>query len=91
MNVVQEAITAGKPVLLENIGEFIDSGLNSVLERNIIKQKEVHYIKLGEGLIEYNNDFRFYITTCLSNPHYLPETAVMVNFQKISFITLMIV
>ena len=79
MRVVQDAITAGKPVLLENIGEFIDSGLNSVLERNIIKKnKGMHYIKFGDELIEYHNDFRFYITTCLSNPHYLPETAVMV-------------
>ena len=85
MKVVEAAIIAGKPVLLENIGESIDSGLNSVLERNIIKQKGVHYIKFGDGLIEYNNDFRFYITTCLRNPHYYPETAVMVILQVIYF------
>lgn len=79
MNIVKDAITKGKPVLLENIGETIDSGFNSILERNIIKQKGTHFIKFGDALIEYNNDFRFYITTCMRNPHYLPETAVMVT------------
>lgn len=76
---MENAITTGKPVLLENVGETIDSGFNSILERNIIKQKGSQMIKFGDGLIEYNNNFRFYITTCLKNPHYLPETAVMVT------------
>lgn len=79
MQIVEDAITKGKPVLLENVGETLDSGFNSILERNIIKQKGIHLIKFGDTLIEYNNDFRFYITTCMRNPHYLPETAVMVT------------
>lgn len=79
MKTVEFAITTGKPVLLENVGETLDSGFNSILERNIIKQKGRHLIKFGDTLIEYNNDFRFYITTCMRNPHYLPETAVMVT------------
>lgn len=79
MRALEQAITAGKPVLLENIGETIDSGFNSILERNIIKQKGTHLIKFGDGLIEYNNNFRFYITTCMRNPHYLPETSVLVT------------
>jgi dynein heavy chain, axonemal len=79
MKLLEQAIISGKPVLLENIGESIDSGFNSILERNIIKQKGTHLIKFGDGLIEYNNNFRFYITTCMRNPHYLPETAVMVT------------
>lgn len=36
-------------------------------------------IRLGENVIEYNHDFRFYITTKLSNPHYLPEVATKVT------------
>lgn len=79
MKIVENAITTGKPVLLENVGETIDSGFNPILERNIIKQKGRHLIKFGDSLIDYNNGFRFYITTCLRNPHYLPETAVMVT------------
>lgn len=79
MKIVERAITSGQPVLLENVGETIDSGFNSILERNIIKQKGKHLIKFGDALIEYSNDFRFYMTTCMRNPHYLPETAVMVT------------
>lgn len=79
MRVIENAIISGKPVLLENVGGTIDSGFNGILEKNIIKQKGNQMIKFGDGLIEYNNNFRFYITTCLKNPHYLPETAVMVT------------
>ena len=40
-------------------------------------------IKLGDKEVEYNQDFKFYITTKLSNPHYTPEIATkttIVNF-----------
>jgi len=36
-------------------------------------------IRLGETVIEYSKDFRFYITTKLRNPHYLPEVATKVS------------
>ena len=36
-------------------------------------------IRLGESVIEYSRDFRFYITTKLRNPHYLPELATKVS------------
>lgn len=40
-------------------------------------------IRLGDKEVEYNEDFRFYITTKLSNPHYPPEISTkttIVNF-----------
>ena len=40
-------------------------------------------MRLGDKEVEYNPDFRFYITTKLSNPHYAPEIstkACIVNF-----------
>jgi len=36
-------------------------------------------LRLGDSTIEYSSDFRFYITSKLRNPHYLPETAVKVT------------
>lgn len=36
-------------------------------------------IRLGDATIEYSADFRFYITTKMRNPHYLPEVAVKVT------------
>jgi dynein heavy chain len=41
-------------------------------------------IKLGDSHIEYNKDFKFYITTKLSKPHFAPEICVkvtMLNFM----------
>ena len=43
----------------------------------------VNIMKLGDKEVEYNPDFRFYITTRLSNPHYTPEIStktLIVNF-----------
>merc|ERR1719473_2139141 len=36
-------------------------------------------IKLGEATIEYSPKFKFYMTTKLRNPHYLPEVSVKVT------------
>lgn len=40
-------------------------------------------IRLGDKEVEYNPEFKFYITTKLSNPHYTPEISTktaIVNF-----------
>lgn len=39
----------------------------------------VKCIRLGENIIEYSDDFRFYVTTKLRNPHYLPELSTKVT------------
>lgn len=39
----------------------------------------VECIRLGDATIEYSDQFRFYITTKLRNPHYLPEVSVKVT------------
>ena len=36
-------------------------------------------LRLGENTIEYNEEFRLYITTKLRNPHYLPEVSTKVS------------
>lgn len=41
------------------------------------------YIKMGDKLLPYNNNFRFFITTKIRNPYYAPEIftmATVVNF-----------
>ena len=42
------------------------------------------YIRIGDAPIEYSPEFRFYVTTKLSRPHYSPEVCVnvtMLNFM----------
>lgn len=84
VRVLENAITFGTPVLLENITEDIDASLDPILIKNVFKSQGVWYLKLGEHVLEYSFDFRFFITTRLRNPHYLPEIAVkvtLVNFM----------
>jgi dynein heavy chain len=41
-------------------------------------------LKLGDAIIEYDKDFKFYMTTKLRNPHYLPEVSTkvtLINFM----------
>ncbi|XP_010001540.1 PREDICTED: dynein heavy chain 3, axonemal [Chaetura pelagica] len=75
---LENSIQLGTPVLLEDIGEELDAFLEPILLKLTFKQQGVIYMKLGENIIEYSKDFRFYITTRLRNPHYLPEVAVKV-------------
>ncbi|XP_037881601.1 dynein heavy chain 3, axonemal [Glossina fuscipes] len=79
MQVLELCITYGTPVLIENVGETLDSNLTPILEKNVIKHKGGYVIKCGDQMIEYNSNFRLYITTCLRNPHYSPEIMVMVT------------
>ncbi|XP_050560797.1 dynein axonemal heavy chain 3 isoform X1 [Spodoptera frugiperda] len=77
--VLENAIQLGFPVMLENIRETLDALLEPVLLRNVFRSGGVDCLKLGDNILEYNHNFRFYITTRLSNPHYLPEVAVKVT------------
>lgn len=45
----------------------------------ILTSGGVECIRLGETVIEYSSDFKFFITTKLRNPHYMPELATKVS------------
>ncbi|RVE49566.1 hypothetical protein evm_005794 [Chilo suppressalis] len=84
VRVLENAIQMGLPVIMENIREQLDAVLEPILLRNIFRSGGIDCLKLGDNILEYNHSFRFYITTRLSNPHYLPEVAVkvtMLNFM----------
>ncbi|XP_044525004.1 dynein axonemal heavy chain 7 [Gracilinanus agilis] len=76
---LENCIQFGTPVLLENVGEELDPVLEPLLLKQTFKQGGSVCIRLGDTTIEYALDFRFYITTKLRNPHYLPETSVKVT------------
>ena len=79
MRTLENSIQFGTPLLLENVGEELDPSLEPLLLRQTFKQGGVEMIKIGDNFIEYSKDFRFYITTKLRNPHYLPEVATKVT------------
>nr|CAH7757603.1 unnamed protein product [Callosobruchus chinensis] len=83
MRTLENAIRIGIPVLLEEVGETLDPTLGPVLMKQTFVQGGRTLIRLGDSEIEYDNNFRFYVTTKLANPHYLPEvciTVTIVNF-----------
>lgn len=81
---LENSINLGYPVLLEDIGETIDPVLEPLLQKQIVKQGGIYVVRIGDNPVEYSTDFKFYITTKLSRPHYAPEVCVrvaMLNFM----------
>ena len=83
MRQMENAIQFGSPVLIQDVGEELDPALEPVLSKAVTKKGNAFIIKLGEKEVDYNPDFKLYITTKLSNPHYTPEVstkATVINF-----------
>ncbi|KAM9717113.1 dynein axonemal heavy chain 2 [Menidia menidia] len=83
LRVLENAIPFGNPVLLQNVQEDLDPSLNPILNKSLTRIGGQLLLKLGEKEVEYNPEFRFYITTKLSNPHYTPEISsktTIINF-----------
>jgi dynein heavy chain len=79
LKTLENGIRFGNPVLLENIEEKLDPSLEPVLLKQTFKKGGVFYLRLGDQEVPYTNDFRFYVTTKLPNPHYLPEICIKVT------------
>lgn len=84
MRRLEAAVTFGRPMLLENVGEELDAALEPILLKQIFQKGSVMSIALGENTVEYSEKFRLYITTKLPNPHYLPELSVKVTLLNFS-------
>ncbi|XP_060664252.1 LOW QUALITY PROTEIN: dynein axonemal heavy chain 6 [Drosophila nasuta] len=83
MRVLENSVRQGYPVLLEELDETIDPSLRPILQRETYKSEGRIYLKLGDQVIDYDNNFKLYMTTKLPNPHYLPEVCInvtLVNF-----------
>ena len=73
----------GKSLMIENLLESIDAILTPVVSRAAAKRGNKRYIKIGDDEVEMHADFRFFLHTKLSNPHYPPEIqaeCALVNF-----------
>lgn len=81
---LKNCIQLGYPVILEDANETFDPMLEPLLGKAIEKKGQMWTIKLGDEMIEYSKDFRFYVTTKLNKPHFSPEICVkvtMLNFM----------
>jgi len=81
---LENSINFGTPVILEDANETFDPLLDPLLAKQIEKKGSEYFIKFGDQGISFNPDFKFYITTKMSRPHYSPEVCVkvtMLNFM----------
>ncbi|XP_013921881.1 PREDICTED: dynein heavy chain 14, axonemal [Thamnophis sirtalis] len=80
---IEYALQFGESVLLQDFPETLDSNIKSILSKDIYKKGGQEFIRIADSEIQYNSDFRLYLTTQKPNPHFLPETCnivTMINF-----------
>lgn len=76
---LEASIAMGCPVMIENVGVELDPAIEPLLQKQITTRGTSKYIKIGDSTIEYNDNFIFYMSTKLRNPHYLPEVSTKVT------------
>ncbi|XXQ31525.1 Dynein heavy chain AAA lid domain containing protein [Plasmodiophora brassicae] len=81
---LENCLQFGTPLLIEDVGETLDSMLDPILTKQFYVAGGRKMIKLGEASVEFDTNFSLYMTTKLANPHYTPQIStkvVIVNFM----------
>ncbi|XP_023668206.2 dynein axonemal heavy chain 6 [Paramormyrops kingsleyae] len=79
LRTLENAVRLGVPVLLEDLKETLDPALEPILLKQTFVTAGRTMIRLGDSDIDYDSNFRFYMTTKMANPHYLPEVCIKVT------------
>ncbi|KAH8251731.1 hypothetical protein KR038_005556 [Drosophila bunnanda] len=81
LEALEKSISQGDTVLIEQIEETMDTVLEPLLSRALIKKGR--FLRIGDKEIEFHANFRLILHTKLPNPHYKPEMqaqTTLINF-----------
>ncbi|KAJ1345302.1 hypothetical protein BSLG_000815 [Batrachochytrium salamandrivorans] len=70
---IDDCVSQGRPLLIEDVEEALDPTLDNILERNLIKAGRGFKVVFGDKEIDWCEGFYVFITTKLPNPNYNPE------------------
>ncbi|XP_036925260.1 dynein heavy chain 14, axonemal [Sturnira hondurensis] len=80
---IEQAMKSGGSVLLQNLPETLAPSLKAILKKAIYQRRGKHFIRVEDSEIEYNSNFRLYISTEIDNPSFPPSVyncVTMINF-----------
>lgn len=83
---IENAIQFGSPVLLENVPEGLDPVLEPLLLKQVLTVGGISTLKLGDNNVEYDPNFRLYVSTKMANPHFPPELCVKASYVILALV-----
>jgi dynein heavy chain len=81
--ILEKAVTRGHTLLLEDMSEELDPSVAQVVSQATFTEDGVRKIILGSRTLDYDDNFKVFLTTKMANPHFLPEVSItlaVINF-----------
>jgi len=77
---ISGGVRNGRPCLVEDMEEYLDPAIDPILLKQAFKSDGgIKQMRLGDSNVDYDDNFRFFMTTKMPNPHYLPEICIKVT------------
>eukprot|EP01083_Nonionella_stella_P106725 308277_1 len=84
LRLLELSVQYGNAFMFEGVDEEIDPIIDPILEKNFTISQGQKQITLGDKQIDFDDDFRLYLVSKLSNPKYSPEIAgktMIINYS----------
>lgn len=78
---VEDSLSLGRPLLIEDVGEELDPALDNLLNKNFIRTGTAEKVMIGDKDCDVMAGFVLYLTTKLPNPAYSPEVRSKSSFH----------